>query len=338
MRHLVICAAGATAMSLALTLLMPLGWARGLPATEMDRASGAIGPVAAGGPVDTPPQRSDGGLLYLTSLVTPNSTFVVYDPATNSWTTLNGYETGCQMAVGIGGELYAYLYSPPQIEVYDPGSDTWSYVMAAPPGTTGMYCNLEVTRDGEFLYTESFGTAVHYTQGGTWHTFSVPFTTNVMGDYDPAAHQYVIGELYTLNAHLIDLTTWTITDFVGALSNGEYARFSSVMDGRYYCQADGSIYSYNLSTPSEPPQDHGYPGYYPSSAADRASHVIYVASLDGSQLQLFDPAAGTMTSLAPSGIFINISSLAFAAPWEATMPFSDGFESGNTSAWSATVP
>jgi hypothetical protein len=45
-----------------------------------------------------------------------------------------------------------------------------------------------------------------------------------------------------------------------------------------------------------------------------------------------------MTSLAPSGVSTWHSSLAFAAPWDDPMLFGDGFESGDTSAWSATVP
>jgi hypothetical protein len=339
MRPVIVCVAVPILMLLALTLLTPAGWAQGLTATEMERLASASGPNPTTGPAGDAPLLANGGLLYLTSLDSGDGTFAVYDPATNGWTTLTGYDTVCQMAVGTGGELYALRYSTTQIEVYDSGSDTWSYVMDGPPGATGEKCNLEITREGEFLYTEWQGSAVHYTSGGTWHTFSLPFTTNVMGDYDPATHQYVIGEAWTLYAHLIDLTSWTITDFVlGVPGNGENARFSSVMDNRYYVQADSNIYSFDLSNPTLPAQDHGHPTYYTSSAADRASGIIYVGSLDGSAVSVFDPAAGTLVPVAPSGLSTWHSSLAFAAPWEDSMPFADGFESGDTSSWSTTVP
>ena len=335
MRPPIVCLAAPTLLLLVSSLLAPAGWAQGLTATETER--GLVGSGVNPAPGDDSP-RANGGLLYLVSLEPGYDTFMVYDPVTSAWTPLNGYETGCQMAVSIAGNLYARRRDPDQIEVYDPNTDSWSYVMESPPGTTGTYCNLEITRNGQFLFTDGATTAVHYTAGGTWHSFDLPFTVNLLGDYDPDTQQYVIGEEYTLYAHMIDLTSWTITDFLlGPASTGEASRFGSLMGGRFYCQANTPIYSYDLADPAEPPQDHGYQQYYPSSAADRAAQVIYVASLDGTQLWRFNPADGTMIPLTPQGTWLAHSSIAFAAPWEKYV-FSDGFESGDTSAWSATVP
>ncbi|MBN1953652.1 MAG: carboxypeptidase regulatory-like domain-containing protein, partial [Anaerolineae bacterium] len=269
------------------------------------------------GPLSESQPLADGGLLYLTSLDSGNTTFSVYDPAADTWTSLAGYDTGCQMAVSTEGQLYAYRRSPAQIEVYDPAVDVWSYVMAAPGGASGSYCNLEITRDGEFLYTQANGTTLYYTSGGVWNTLALPFTTNVMGDYDPTTHQYVVGEYGTVHAHMINLDDWTITDFLlGPGSNGEYARFSSILGNRYYYQTGSDpIRSYDLSNPSLPGQDHGVsPGFYCSSAADRINEVIYTSALDGNQLFVFDPAAGTLTPLASHGSIGNHSSIAYAVP------------------------
>ena len=258
----------------------------------------------------------DGGLLYLTSLDIGDLNFAVYDPGADAWTALTPYETGCQMAASGSGQLYAYGYATGTIDLYDPATDTWAPVMAAPPGASGWLCNLEMTFDGEFLYTEAWATSLWYTAGGVWNTMALPFQANVMGDYDPVQHQYVIGELWTTNAHLIDLNTWTIADFISPVGNGEYARFSVAMANRYFFEAAGSsIHSFDLSEPSWPPFDHGVvAGWYCSAAADRANAQIYVASIDGSQLWAFDGASGLVPLTGYGGLWH--SSVAFV-PTEA---------------------
>ncbi len=258
-------------------------------------------------------QSPRGARLYLTSLDIGDTTFAVYDPAADAWTPLKPYETGCQMAVSRLGQLYAYGYTTGSIDRYDAADDTWMPVMPAPPGASGAYCNLEITNAGEFLYTESSGTTLWYTAGGVWNTLALPFTTNAMGDYDPTAGQYVIGEYGTTNAHMIDLHTWAITDFASPVPNGETARFSVVMGGRYYFHADTSnIHSFDLSNPALPPLDHGVsPGWYTSAAGDRSSAVIYSAGLDGTTLNRFDPATNTLAPLAGYGAATWHSSVAY---------------------------
>lgn len=278
-----------------------------LPASQETLASGPVRPLAV-----------TGGKLYLTSLDIGgigDDYFAVYDPATNAWTTLTPYETGCSMAVDIAGNLYAYGHDTDTIDRYHPGTDTWSAVMAAPPGTNGAYCNLEITNQGQFIYTQAQNSTLWYTSGGAWNSLAMGFTGNIMGDYDPTTDQYIVGEFSTVNAHLFDVHDWSVTHFTaGPGTNGEYARFASILDGHYYYQTSANIYSYDLSSPATPGTDHGFPAYYPSSAVDRVNQVIYVAGLYLDTLSLFDPAAGTLTPLAaPTGSGAH-SSLAYAVP------------------------
>ncbi len=259
-----------------------------------------------------PPLNGD-GLLYMTSLDIGETSFAVYNPVTDAWTTLTPYETGCRMAVDADGRLLAHNYHLGTIDRYDPAADTWTPIMAGPPGASGQYCNLEITDGGEFLYTEWNNTTLWYTSGGVWNTLALPFATNVMGDYDPTTDQYVIGEAWTTNAHLIDVHTWTITDFLSTLPNGERARFGVVLGNRYYFEAAGSnVHSFDLGNPALPPLDHGVsPGWYTSAAADRFHGVIYSASLDGTALNLFDPATNALTPLTGYGTATWHSSLTF---------------------------
>jgi len=85
--------------------------------------------------------------------------------------------------------------------------------MTGPTGFSGNYCNLEVTNNGQFLLTSFNSATLWYSTGtGTWSSITLPFNGNAMGDYDPTTGQYVIGQIWTTNAHLINLETWGITD------------------------------------------------------------------------------------------------------------------------------
>jgi uncharacterized repeat protein (TIGR01451 family) len=288
------------------------------PQGAPETLSGLQLPARESLPVSSPRPLQNPGLLYLTSLDIGNTLFAVYDPATDSWTTLAPYETGVQMAVSASGQLFAYGYSTGTIDLYDPATDTWSPVMPAPPGATGQYGNLEITNQGEFFYTEADATTLWYTSGGVWNTFALPFTSNVMGDYDPTTDQYVVGQLWTTNAHLIDVHTFAITDYTSPVGNGEYARFSVVMGNRYYFEAGQSnIHYFDLSNPAAPPVDTGVNwGFYSSAAGDRANNVIFNASLDSMDLVLYDATANTLTPLNGYGNGGWHSSVAYAVASE----------------------
>ena len=259
----------------------------------------------------------DTGKVYLTSLEIGNNLFAAYDPSLGSWTALNPFETGCQLAVGSDGLLYAHEYTTNKIVKYNPVSDSWTEVMPGPAGFSGNYCNLEVTINGQFLLTSYYSTTLWYSTGpGTWSSITLPFYGNAMGDYDPTTGQYVIGQQQTTNAHLINLETWGMTDFTSSIYNGELARVSSILDGKYYFEAVGSnIHYFDLSNPSAPPVDTGINGpWFGSSAADRGNRVIYMADIDANPFWVYNPAANTLTTLPPLPNSANMwhSSIAFA--------------------------
>ena len=276
------------------------------------------------------PPLNDDGLLYMTSLDVGDSTFAVYDPAADAWTTLHPYETSSQMAVSADGRLFAHNFHTGNIDRYRPATDTWIPVMSGPPGASGYLGNLKITREGEFLYTESTVSTLWYTAGGTWHTLALPFIGNAMGDYDPTTDQYVVGEDHTTNAHMIDVHTWAITDYASPVPNGETARSGVVLDNRYYFEAAGSnLHSFDLGNPALPPLDHGVsPGWYTSAAADRHGALVYSAALDGTTLNVFDPATSALTPLTGYGTATWHTSLAFVpgppiAAWKEAPSFAE---------------
>ena len=298
--------------AIALLLLVSL---MAVPGLAQDRqpetTQGTSVPTTPGPLAPLRPLVNGGQLLYKTSLDLGDAGFSVYDPTTNAWTPLAPFETGCQMAAGPGGTLFAYDYANGDIRAYDPATDTWSHVIPVPPGSSGYQCNLELTVAGEFLYTEWTSNTLWYTVGGVWNTMVLPFVGNAVGDYEPATDQYVIGQQWTTNAHLIDVHTWGITDYTSPVGNGENARFGVVMSNRFYFEAGGSnIHYFELGNPAAPPIDTGVNlAFYSSAAADRRNHIVYGASLDGTQLWAYDEATNTAAPLA-GGSFGWHSSLA----------------------------
>ncbi len=260
---------------------------------------------------------ASGQFVYMTSVDSGNSVFARYDVANNQWTQLTGIDTGAQMAVSTAGDLYAYRRGG-AIQRYNPDDDSWSDVQVAPPGSTGSYGNLEVTRDGEFLYTEANVMRVWYTEGGEWQMRDLAFSPNVMGDYDPTSHEYVVGEWGTGNAHMIDLGDFSVTDFTGNPGgNGERARHSVILDGKYYFQYGSlGIHYYDLSNPGAAAVDASgpYGAFYNSSAVDRGSGIIYDYDLrTPGNFRSFDPSTGQFTPLAAFNFTGNHSSIAFTS-------------------------
>jgi len=234
--------------------------------------------------------------------------FAVYDVATDTWTDLNTYSTCAMMAVSRNGTLFAYGESSGSIDVYNPGTDAWSFYRSAPPITPGDWDwgNLEITKDGVFLYTQENHNTLYYAvgAGGSWNSVSLSFTPNMQGDYDPISNQYVVGEQDSTNAHMIDVNTFAVTDFISPPGDsGENKTFAVVMGGRYYYQAYAEpIRSLNLSNPADPAQTHGAAlgsAYFLDGAADRMSNTIYVKDQVGGTggFYYFDPSSGVYSPL-----------------------------------------
>jgi hypothetical protein len=266
-------------------------------------------------------------VVYLTSLDLGNGHFARYNVATDTWTRLNDYDTNAQMAVSTSGVLYARNALTGFIQRYHPGSDTWSNVMPGPVVIGSEPGNLEITTTGRFLYTQVDNNVIYYADtGGGWNTASIGINHNAMGDYDPTSNQYVLGEYGGESAYLVDVSTFASTAFNNSVdNNGEYARFSSVANNRYYFQY-GSIpvHYFDLSNNLAAAQSTGVTlpdSFYNASAADRANNRLFVGSLDGFEFDAMDLASNTLVPLANYIDIGNHSSLAFvpAIPEPAAM-------------------
>ena len=282
--------------------------------TETGSANRSNSPRGPFGVVDS--IKNTGGILYMTSADCGSTAFRKYDPLTDTWTELSPYATNAQMAVSATGELYALNCETGSIDQYQASSDTWTIANPGPGVSLNSHGNLMIANNGQFLYTQVNDPNLYYTQGGTWTSMALPFAPNMMGDYDPSTGQCVLGEYRTTNAYLIDVfNSWEITEYPSSNYNGEWARFSTILDGKYYFEAGGSnIFSFDLSSPAAPVDEGVSPGWYNSSTPDRANHIIYTATLNGQDLFVFDPATGLLEQKAsPNTTIGNHSVLAFVS-------------------------
>jgi hypothetical protein len=261
----------------------------------------------------------NGGTVYLTSIDASNGHFAKYDVATNTWTRLADYFTNAQMAVSAAGELYARNTQTGMIQRYNPITDTWANVLNGPTGVGNSQGNLEITADGRFFYTALDGNSLRFTDAsGNWQTANLSIIHNAMGDYDPTSNQYVIGERNSDNARLVDVNTLAVTAFLnGPPGNGEIARFSSIVNDKYYFQYGSlPVHTYDLTNNLAAAQSTGFvppSAFYNASAAARNSNGLFVASLNGSVFDYFDLDSNSLVNLANYVSIGNHSSLAYVS-------------------------
>jgi uncharacterized repeat protein (TIGR01451 family) len=251
------------------------------------------------------------GVLYRTSLDIGSSDFSVYDIASDTWTTLTPFDSSSQMATSTDSRLFGWNTTAGEIQEYDPGTDTWSLVQAAPP-VSGINGNLEYRANGEWVYTQYNGATMYYTVAGVWQTLSLPFTANSVGDYDPATDTLVVGQLNTSFFHAIDMGTLAITPFTSDVAgNGERGRCGQIRNGRFYYQTHSNPLSYlDLSNNVAAPVDVGVATpSYASCAVSEVDGDLYIGPLNGTTLGRLSLLDSSLTPLTGHTNLGNHSSL-----------------------------
>jgi len=265
------------------------------------------------------------GVLYRISLDAGSTDFSIYDVETDTWTTLAPFTSGAQMATSADGRLFGWNTTVNEIQEYNPDTATWSSVQSAPP-VSGAYGNLEYRANGEWVYTQANISTLHYTVNGAWQTLALPFSANIIGDYDPATDTLVIGEYGTSFFHAIDMGTLAITSFtLDTGSNGEYSRCGQIRDGRFYYQTDSNPLRYlDLSNNALAPVDvgPGVPGF-PSCAVSETYDELFMGSLNGTTLSRVFLDTSNTEALTGHTSVGNHSSLTWVGSTSVEVPMAD---------------
>jgi hypothetical protein len=253
----------------------------------------------------------DQGVLYRVSIDAGSNDFSRYDIASDSWETLTPFATQSQMATSVDGRLFAWNVTAGEIQEYDPGTDTWSFIQAAPP-VSPFRGNLEYRANGEWVYTQRNNSNLYYTSGGVWQSMALPFPPNATGDYDAVTDALILGQYASSHNHAINLGTMAVTSFTldnSAIS--ETRRCGQVRNGLFYYQnGSNSLRSVNLNDNTAAPVDVvSNTDYYPSCAASEVSNDLYINALNGSSLNRFSLDDNLMYPLAGHTTFSNHSSI-----------------------------
>jgi hypothetical protein len=260
------------------------------------------------------PSLAGAGTIYYTSLNSGDSTFAKYDTNTNSWTSLNPHFIQSGLAVSSTGDVFNYNAQTNQIEQYNPNSDTWTNI-AAGPGLSSQYGNMEIDNNGRFLLTGTSNSNLYYSDGGgSWNTQALGFTANAMGDYDPTTGQYVLGIQGQKDIVLIDTTTFAQTGFISAGAGSEWRRSGAILDNIVYEQTSSSALTlWDLTNPAAAPTTLAGPSglNWASTAADRDNSIMYMTSLFNGRLWQLD--GGIFTELASGPGVQNHSSIVYVA-------------------------
>lgn len=255
------------------------------------------------------------GLVYRTGINGITLPFEVYDPGTNTWTSLGNVDTETQLATDANGELYMLNSTTNMIQKYVPADNTWIDIQAGPPESIRLG-NLEVTNNGDFVVTEYGNNKMYYTDAGEWEQFVLPSNASQAGDYDHATETLIIRQIGSETVWEIDLDTSNVTTFnVGTGVVGENNRFGDIYDGFWYGQTGNTnISKIDLSDNSLSLQalNSGIPFQIGASTVDNASGVFYV-NKDHFSGDFFkwDATTGISTTLTTAPSPNNHSTLAF---------------------------
>lgn len=265
------------------------------------------------------------GTIYWTNLAGFGTTnqFWKYDTGGDSWTRLNDFHTGSNLAVDQNGDVYAYRGDRQAIVQYDATNDLWNGVMSAPsigavhddPNAFNFF-NLEVTNQGRFMLTGGGrDTNLYYSDGGgIWNTLSLGFSTNATGDYDTSTGQYAITPFVDNSPTAVDSQTLSVTSFTGSGSGSDWRRSGTLLNDTYYIQTSGNgIEAWDMSDPAAAPTTFARPGnvIWMASDADLDNDLLYMANGFGTDFYAWDGNAYTQLANTPGGG--NHTSIAFVA-------------------------
>ncbi|MCF6226390.1 MAG: hypothetical protein L3J22_08845 [Xanthomonadales bacterium] len=259
-------------------------------------------------------QIQNQGALFRVSLVVFSSDFSVYDVVSNTWATLTPFYTGAQLAASDDGRLFGWNRTVGAIQQYDSVSDSWSTVQITPPGASGRYGNLEFIANGEWVYTESQSSTLHYTVNGVWQTLTLPFTASAIGDYDSTTNTLMIGEYFFSRFYSINMDTLQITGFLqDFLITGERRRCGEIHNGRFYYQGGSKpVKSIDLANNGLPPVDLTPGIFFESCATSGSEDVIFLNDLNGVNLWKVDLNTQAVTNLSSHTSIGNNSSITWA--------------------------
>lgn len=231
----------------------------------------------------------------------PTTPFYEYDVATDTWTPrapLPAANT-TQLASDEMGNVYA-LPEDGKVYRYDPGTDSWVYVMDGPPASVGRN-NVSAfeAHNGEFYWGRDFTTTLYYTVGGVWNVIETARSISAGAAIDRSTGRIYIRTVGELGFFVFDPASATfpqICNFgLGVLEN---SRVGAFYNGEFFSRHElGTYQAIDVSTCSVTDTGAAPTSSHSSAGEDEVGNIYSNGWNDDIVFEVFNVPTNTLTRL-----------------------------------------
>jgi hypothetical protein len=235
-----------------------------------------------------------------------------YTIFTDTWNTMASAPSGFRSSMGTDGtSLYSY-HADNTLRAYNIAGNSWSVVSNTGPAATSSGF-LRYTPNGVYYCPISQSTMYRY-NAGTWTNFALGANCSSAGTFDPATGKLYIRVVSSHSFMVVDSVAGSFTaTFSVPVSHGFETASGAYYAGNWYTQnASSPIQRVDATTGGTQTSTGLVPACAPycGMATDFEAGKIFLAGWGdafnnpGRSLVLYDPVAGTVTTLtsAPTGV------------------------------------
>ena len=228
--------------------------------------------------------------------------FWEYDVASDTWSRKANLPTSNTTQLASDGDHAYVLTEDGKIYRYDPGADTWVYVMDGPAASVGRR-NISMFEilNGEFYWAKDGTPTLHYTAGGAWTSAASPRDLSAGSAIDRSTGTIYIRTYSQLGFTGFDTSNATfpvICDDATGVS--ENSRVGAFFDGRFYSRTQNGTYA-RFDVTSCVKEDTGVSpsSSHSATAEDPAGHIYSNGfSSTFNVFEVYDAVTNTINRLA----------------------------------------
>ena len=240
--------------------------------------------------------------VYLTD---SNSGFPIafweYDVASDTWSRKANLPASNHTQLASDGAHAYVLTTDGKILRYDPGTDTWVYVMDGPAASVGNNSiSMFETLNGEFYWAKDSTSTLHYTADGAWASAVSPRPLSAGSAIDRSTGTIYIRTYFQLGFTGFDTSNATFPVICDDATNVlENSRVGAFFDGWFYSRTQNGTYA-RFDVTSCVKEDTGVSpsSGHSATAEDPAGH-IYSNGYSGTFhiFEVYDAVTNTIVRL-----------------------------------------
>jgi uncharacterized repeat protein (TIGR01451 family) len=232
--------------------------------------------------------------------------FYEYDVATDTWSqraSLPG-ENFTQLASDAQGNVYSLPFDN-RIYRYNPGPDSWSFVINGPPSFNPQ-SNINMFKvHGDQFYVGGDGTgALHYTVGGVWNSITTPRAISSGAAVDRSTGRIYIRTWGELGFFVFDPVSASFPLVIDDPTNVyENSRVGAFYNGEFFSRTQtGAYQAYNLATSLWRNTGIAPTSSHSATGEDQAGNIYSNGWEDANVFEVFNVPANTLLRLADAPV------------------------------------